>query len=164
MSDIDWTTELRKVEREFSGLPPEPSPVIAKARREAERREQERKEARGAAFGTWIRLVLVLALAGGLNLWPYPRACGAGLAAYLGAETLIAVGGIWLGVLTWRYRMARAHLLALAIVLWGFGLIAAQVLPRVGYAKVDAAHPALWRCDVAAPVIPRGTPVRATQP
>jgi hypothetical protein len=150
MSDIDWTTELRKVEREFSGLPPEPSPVIAKARREAERREQERKEARTAAFGTWVRLVLVVALAGGLYLWPYARACGAGLAAYMGAETFIVVGGAWLGALTWRYRMARAHLLALAIVLWGLALIAVQVLPRVGYARVDPAHPQRWSCAVTA--------------
>lgn len=150
MSHIDWTTELRKVEREFSGLPPEPSPLIAKARREAERREQERKDARGAAFGTWIRLGLVLALAGGVYLWPYARACGVGLFTYIGAETLIAVGGVWLGVLTWRYRMSRAHLLALTIVLWGVALIAAQVLPRVGYSRVDPAHPPRWSCTTAA--------------
>ena len=35
---------------------------------------------------------------------------------------------------------------ALILVLWGLLLIGQQILPRVGYAKTDAAHPAQWWC------------------
>jgi len=150
MSDIDWTSELRKVEREFSGLPPEPSPVVARAKRVAGQREQERKTTRAAAFSAWTRVMLILALAGSLSLWPYPHACGMGLLGYLGAETLIVLGAGWLGVLTWQYRLARTHIVALAMALGGLALIAVQVLPRVGYAKNDPTRPARWSCTATA--------------
>jgi hypothetical protein len=34
-------------------------------------------------------------------------------------------------------------------VLLALVLIGIQALPRVGYAKVDSAHPPQWRCSVA---------------
>jgi hypothetical protein len=38
MSDVvDWNAELRKIEHEFDGLPPEPSAAQLKAKRAAER-------------------------------------------------------------------------------------------------------------------------------
>jgi len=42
MGEINWLTELRKIEREFDGLPPEPTPMELRARRAA---EQARREA-----------------------------------------------------------------------------------------------------------------------
>lgn len=146
MSEIDWKTELRKIEREFDGLPPEPSPLDLRTRREAERLIEHRKQDRTQALATGVRLLLVAALAAALFAWPYPRACGQGLFAYLGAESVIVVGGLWVAAWTWRCRMAKTHALAMALFLWGLVLVAAQVLPRVGYAKTDPAHPPQWWC------------------
>jgi len=52
-------------------------------------------------------------------------------------------------VCTWRSRMPKTHGVALALVLWGLGLIGHQVFPRIGYAKVDATNPAQWWCPPA---------------
>ena len=75
LSEIDWPTELRKVVREFDGLPPEPSPGRVKAKKEAERRAQERRTARIMALGALARLLLVAALGAAVVLWPYRHDC-----------------------------------------------------------------------------------------
>jgi hypothetical protein len=147
VGEIDWNVELKKIERELDGLPPEPSPAELRARRTAERREQQRKEARHILLGVSARLLLALTLAAAMVFWPYPARCGAKLVAYLSAVAMVAVGGLWVTICTWRHRMAKTHAVALLIVLWGLALAAAQVLPRVGYAKSDASHPAQWRCS-----------------
>jgi hypothetical protein len=59
------------------------------------------------------------------------------------AELLIIVGGLWTVAWTWQHRMVRGHAVAMVMVLWGIALVAAQVLPRVGYAA-DAAK---WWCS-----------------
>jgi len=153
MSEIDWPVELRKLEREFEGLPPEPSPARVRARREAERRAQERRTTRARMLGAMARLLLVAALGGALSAWPYPHGCGPGLFAYLGAEAVVVVGGLWVAWSTWSYRMAKAHVAAMVLVLCGLALIAAQVLPRIGYAKVDAKNPPRWWCGERAPAV-----------
>jgi hypothetical protein len=149
MSGINWAVELKKIEREVDGLPPEPSPGALKARRAAELRAQQQQEARTAALGAWARLLLVMSLAVGLWFWPYARECGAGLFAYLGVEVLIATGALWVVSWTWRHRMPKTHGLSLLMVLLALVLIGIQALPRVGYAKVDSAHPPQWRCSAA---------------
>lgn len=146
MSDINWSAEVRKLEREFSGLPPEPTPAELNARRATQRRAQQHEEAVNATVGASVRVVLVLALVGALYFWPYARSCGIGLYAFMGAQVLIAAGAFWIGVHSWRHRMAKTHGLALAILLGGLVLLAAQVLPRTGYAKMDPAHPEAWSC------------------
>ena len=153
MSEIDWPVELRKLEREFDGLPPEPSPARVRARREAERRAQERRTARARMLGAMARLLLVAALGGAVGAWPYAHACGPGLFAYLGAEAVMVVGGLWVAWSTWTCRMAKAHSAAMGLVLCGLALIAAQILPRIGYAKVDATAPPQWWCDGRPPEI-----------
>jgi hypothetical protein len=162
MVDTKWTAELRKIERQFDGLPPEPSPTERTSRRIAERRTLEREERWAMVLGTVGRMALVLLLAGAINLWPYPHACGSGLFEYLGAESLIAVGGLWLAVWTWRARLGLAHGVALAMVLWGLVLVGLQVLPRVGYAKTDPRQPPSWWCSgPAAPTDRDPTPPAA---
>ena len=52
MSQIDWKTELKKVERAFDGLPPEPTPAERRAKQAAEQREQQRKQQRTATINT----------------------------------------------------------------------------------------------------------------
>jgi hypothetical protein len=144
---IDWTTELKKISRQFDGLPPEPTPNQLRTMREAERRERERKEMAQAKLGVAVRLTMVLALAGAIVFWPYPTPCGVRLAGYLAAVGMVGISGLWVTWCTWRYRMPKTHALSLLVILWGLTLAAAEVLPRVGYARTDAQHPAAWRCS-----------------
>lgn len=144
---IDWKAELRKYEREFDGLPPEPTPEEIRAQRLARIAKQEREARDGAAFNAWVRLMLVIALAGSIHLWPYPRECSAGLGFYLVAEAAITIGGLWVAIYTWNQRLGRTHVLAFMTALWGMGLLAVEVLPRIGYARVSATHPPTWSCS-----------------
>jgi hypothetical protein len=73
---------------------------------------------------------------------------------YVAATAMIIVGGLWVVACTWICRMARTHALAMLVALWGVGLIAMEVLPRIGYAKADAAHPAVWLCSTASRASP----------
>jgi hypothetical protein len=146
VTEIHWPTELRKIEREFEGLPPEPSAVQLRVRREAERRAEQRRHERAAAIGAWVRLILVIALGVGVAVWPYRRECGPELVAYLGSAAMIVVGGLWVAAHTWRWRMARTHAIGVALVLWGLALLATQALPRVGSVNAGAANPARWWC------------------
>ena len=145
MSGNDWKTQLRKIEREFDGLPPEPSPALLKMQSESERRAHQRAEERSSAMGAAARLFLVLALGAGISLWPYARECGQGLFAYVGVKAVLVAGGIWVATYTWQHRMPRMHVVSLLITLIGLGLVAAEVLPRTGYATVDPQNlPQVW--------------------
>lgn len=146
MAEIDWNTELRKIEREYDGLPPEPSPAAQRAQRAAEQRAREQAETRLAAFSAIVRLSLVAALVSALWWWPYDTDCGAGLAGYLGAQCMIVVGGLWVAVHAWRYRLATSHTIALLFLLTGLVLVAGQVLPRLGYVTITGMGATHWRC------------------
>jgi hypothetical protein len=146
VSEIDWDAELRKIDREYSGLPPEPSAASVKAKRELERRQQEERDRRRGRIGVYARMILVLALGVSIVFWPYATRCGQGLYGFLGAVSAVVVGGFWIGVLTWRWRMPKTHLLSAMVVLWGIAIAATQVLPRIGYARNDADHPVGWSC------------------
>src|SRR5262245_39821987 len=145
MGDIDWGTEVKKLERECSGLPPEPSAASVKAKKEAERRAKEQKEAATARFGATARLVVVVALFGALFIWPYQRACGAGLFAYMAVEVVIAAGAVWVAEIAWRHRLGRIHVASLLTLLGALVLLAVQVMPRLGYDKAGA-PPKQWWC------------------
>jgi hypothetical protein len=94
----------------------------------------------------FLRLLLSVALGVAIVFWPYDARCGFGLAGYLAAVSVVTASGIWSAVWTWRHRSARGHTLSLLLVFWGVILGAMEVLPRVGYAKADAMHPATWVC------------------
>jgi hypothetical protein len=151
----DWSVQLKKIEREFDGLPPEPSLALKKLQSEEERRAQERVQQRAAMFGGGARLILVFMLFGALAFWPYERACGAGLFEYLGVEIVIVVGGLWVALTTWRYRLPKMHTLSLLIVLTGLILLAYEILPRIGYAVVDPKHPPQFSCPDTQNALPR---------
>jgi hypothetical protein len=93
------------------------------------------------------RLVLAVALGVAMLFWPYSSRCGVGLFGYLGASTMVIVAGVWTSVWTWRHRSVQGHVLSLLLILWGLILGGQEVLPRVGYAKPDVMHPAIWMCE-----------------
>jgi hypothetical protein len=146
VTGIDWSAQLKKIERQFEGLPPEPTDSDLRAKRENERRLQMKKKEREAVFSAASRVALVLSLGLAMNVWPYDRACGLGLGGYLAAAAAIVAGGLWATVGTWQRHAAKLHALALLATAWGVILITAQVLPRVGYTKTDRANGPAWRC------------------
>jgi hypothetical protein len=77
------------------------------------------------------------------------------------AEAVIVIGGVWVAITTWRARLPRMHLVSLAITLGGLVLIAAEVLPRIGYAAVDPKNPPHFSCSDS-PDTPttQATPIR----
>jgi len=160
VADDNWSVQLKKIEREFDGLPPEPSPAVQKMQSEAERRAKEKSQQRAAMIGAGARLILVFALGAAIAVWPYSRDCGWGWFGYVGVEGVIVGGGMWVAFTTWRGRLPKMHVLSLLIVLAGLVLIAAEVLPRIGYATIDPGHPPqLWCAETrsAPPTTPRST-------
>jgi hypothetical protein len=150
MSHIDWKVELRKIEREFDGKPPLPSPAVIKARRDREQREKEAVELRVTQLSALARLALVVMLTAALPWWPYATRCGAGVAALVGAYAMVAIGGLWVATYSWRHRLATSHSLALAFLMAGLVLVASQVLPRMGWAQIAGVDAGGWSCTVAA--------------
>ena len=159
MPQDDWSTQLKKIEREFEGLPPEPSPAYKKLQSEEQKRAQERVKQRAAMIGGGARLVLVGALGVALAFWPYENGCGAGLFGYLAVEIVIIIGGLWVAVSTWRARLPRMHILSLLIAFAGLVLLAVEILPRVGYAAVDPKHPPQFSCPETQNAPPRTSAV-----
>lgn len=146
MSEINWAVELRKIEREYDGLPPEPSPVQVRQRRDVERRERERQEAVSASFGVYFRLTLAVCLAVSLACWPYDVSCGVTLFGYMFAVAVLVVAGLWTATATFRHQMPRRHLIALLVIVWGAVLGASEVLPRIGYANPAPGRGTSWSC------------------
>jgi len=143
----DWSVQLKKIEREWEGLPPEPSPAFKKMQGEEQKRAQDRAKQRAAMIGGGARLVLVAALGVALAFWPYENQCGSGLFGYLAVELVIIIGGLWVAVTTWRARLPKMHILSLLIAFTGLVLVATEILPRVGYAAVDPKHPPQFSCQ-----------------
>jgi hypothetical protein len=98
-------------------------------------------------LGVWARVLLGLTLAIMMAGWPYLRTCGLPLFGYLGAIVTVILAGGFAAVVAWRYRAGLAHVVSLIVVLYGFMMGAAELLPRTGYA-VDRAT---WECQDSAP-------------
>ncbi|MFI5243778.1 MAG: hypothetical protein ACHQQR_01015 [Gemmatimonadales bacterium] len=146
MTDRDWDAEMRKIDQQIASIPNQAaSPVRAPAQGAAAPAPPGRPET--STFGVMARLALACALGIGIAFWPYGARCGIGLAGYLGAVTTLMVAGVWSSIWTWKHRAARAHTISLLLLTWGIVLAAADVLPRVGYAKPSANHPANWTCS-----------------
>lgn len=146
MSEIDWNSELKKIVREYDGLPPEPTPAERRARLQTGQHERERRDQTAGVVAVIGRLALATAVGFGLLQWPYSAQCGVPLAGYLGAVAGFFVASLWAAASSWSHRTARLHVLAVAVVIWSLVLAAGQTLPRVGYAIPDAEHPVRWRC------------------
>ena len=146
MTVIDWNSELRRIEREFDGLPPEPTNAARRARRIDELRAREAAERRSALVGAGARLLLVVALVASIFWWPYASRCGFPLVALVAAQAMIVIGGLWVTVYTWQHHYAVAHAIALTLVVTGLTLVAIQVLPRTGRVRIDGVHATGWSC------------------
>jgi len=145
VSDIDWTVELRKIEREYAGLPPERTRTQIRLEKIREITAKERFQERLAIFGIWARLTLVGALAISLFWWPYGHDCGFRLAAYLASHTVVIIAGVALALRTWRDRLAWPFVGATLFAVVAWTVIALHMLPRLGYET--GTRPAIgWSC------------------
>jgi len=128
----DWDKELAEIDRQIArvpaGQPARASSALPPGRR--------------AVFTTWLRVLLGLAVAGGITQWPYLHDCGLNLLFYEVAIGTVIVAGVWSSITSWQRRLGLAHFLSLLVLLWGLVLSAREILPRVGYAKVSAN----WLC------------------
>lgn len=160
MADRDWDKELAKVDKQLASLSDDQLLGASPAAPVALPKDAAKKAAKSppvpvtassaketSAVGVYGRLILAMLVGVAMYIWPYPAQCGFGLAGYLAAVGVLIAGGLWASVWTWRHRASRAHTLSLLVVLWGLVLASMQVLPRIGYAKPDANHPAAWLCQ-----------------
>ena len=140
----DWDKELAEVDKLLAKLP-NADPTLGRA---APTGRAPQAAAVVGSYGSvggvvsWVRAGLAGALAIGMALWPYPHDCGMRLIYYGGGVAMLVVAGIWGGVASWRRRSAIGHLVSVGALIWGLTLVAAIVLPRIGYAKV----PSTWTC------------------
>jgi hypothetical protein len=169
MPDRDWEKELAKIDKQLASLPDEalmPAAPDKQAKGPAARGGGGRAAAPAPAeprpttsFGVFARLTLALAVGIAMAFWPYPSRCGVGLIGYLGAVGVMTAGGVWASIWTWRHRASRAHLVSLAITVWGVLLGSLEILPRIGYAYPTDKHPAGWSCS-AVQAKPQQAPVQ----
>ena len=146
MSETDWNVELRRIEREYQGLPPERTRTQLRLQKIQEIATKERFSERLALVGIWARLVLVAALTLSLFWWPYGRQCGMPLIAFLLSYATAIVGGVALAIRTWRDRMAWAFLASSVCVVFAWTIIAAHTLPRLGYSPAGGVSTG-WSCS-----------------
>jgi hypothetical protein len=144
-----WDKEMAQVDRLLQKLPTYASAKPAHGGTPTPRSTMAVRPGGGSNLGAWMRVVLGLALAAGMALWPYSHVCGGNLFLYLGGVGTLMLAGLWSAVGSWQRRLAAAHFLSLLILLWGLVLAAGVALPRLGYAKSDA----IWFCPE--PVAPR---------
>src|SRR5436309_12512198 len=68
-----------------------------------------------ARLAVWGRVLLGAVLGVVVNLWPYGRDCGFGLAFYMVAVGAVLIGGLWAAVAAWHRRMGLAHIVAMLV-------------------------------------------------
>ena len=142
----DWDKELAAIDKAIDKMPAgsAPAPAAPAGASSTPVRRAEAPVARpGRPVATWLRVVLVLALAVAMPFWPYAHECGINLYLYLGAAAFLVFAGVWGAVRSWHTRVGLAHVLSLLSLLWGLGLVAHEVLPRIGYAAKTLA----WTCS-----------------
>ena len=147
----DWDREMADIDRMMSkqgGAPTGPASVPAPAGRAAPAVVVAPAARRSVAL-TWFWVLLAVALAVALPLWPYQRGCGLQLFFFLGAAGVTALIALLGARASWGSRRAFAHVLSLLVLVWAGAIALREVLPRVGYAKTSLT----WMCttEPAAP-------------
>ena len=145
----DWDKELADIDKLIgSGPPALPAPPQAGGRKagpSAPPLPTSRPPvvpARGGAWRSWAKAGLGVLLAAAMTQWPYEHRCGLGAVLYLGAAGMVVLAGLWSAVSSWRRHSAGAHVISIGVILAGLALVALEVAPRIGYAKVDLP----WMC------------------
>jgi hypothetical protein len=147
MTDRDWDAEMRKIDQQIASIPAQGAAPARPATSYGSPVAPAVERPETSTFGVMARLGLACVLGVAIMFWPYGAKCGFGLAAYLASVTTLVVAGVWSSIWTWKHRASKAHTVSLLLVTWGLVLAAADVLPRVGYAKPTATHPAHWTCS-----------------
>ena len=90
-------------------------------------------ETQWAVLTARMFVALGVALGAAMPYWPYRTSGPWSLGLYLSAVILVIVTGIWGSKLTWDARLARAHTIAIVTIMWGLILVAAVLLPKMGF-------------------------------
>jgi hypothetical protein len=153
--DRDWDKEMAEVDRLLKRLP-DADPTLGRGGEPTVRKpavppgvglHPRGPAVSGAWLGTWARVILGLLVGIGMTQWPYTHGCGLRLTFYLIGVGAVLAAGVWSGISSWQRRLGVAHLLSQALIIWGLVLVAREVLPRIGYAKVEAP----WLCPDVQP-------------
>ena len=147
MSDRDWDAEMKKIDKQIASIPAQSATPVRAQPQSGGAPPVSTGKPETSTFGVMARLALACALGVAIMFWPYGAKCGFGLAGYLASVTTLVVAGVWASIWTWKHRAAKAHTVSLLLITWGLVLAAADVLPRVGYAKPTVNHPAHWTCS-----------------
>jgi hypothetical protein len=152
--DRDWDREMREVDKLLSKLPTHEAPAAPGGTDPALPRST-RAAGHGAEgpsggqwLGTWARVALGLLIGIGMTQWPYTHGCGLRLIFYLIGVLTVLVAGVWSSLSSWRRRLGLAHILSQLLIVWGLVLAGREVLPRIGYARMEAP----WLCPDVTPV------------
>ncbi len=153
-------------DQQASPKPQQPKPALRSGHPQqgGEPKAPARSLGKRAQLAAWIRVAAGVVLALAITQWPYGNSCGLGLFLYLVAIAGVLAVGVWAAIHTWRTQLSGPHITALGVVLWGLALASSQLLPRVGYAKTEAA----WLCrlapaETAPPAVPASTQPTAAE-
>jgi hypothetical protein len=169
----DWDKELAKIDKQLASIsdeellktaqPTAPAKTAASAKALPAARTTAAPATASPSVGAgkpwvaWAKVLIAVGAAAGLMFWPWPARCGVPLMGFTVATGGVALLGMWSAVGTWRHRLGWAHLASLLVTMWGLGLGAREVLPRVGYALPSPERAAQWSCD-GLPPAPSTTP------
>jgi len=175
----DWDKELAKIDKQLASISDEQlmasaqqAPAPAKGATSASKALPSATRAAPAASASasstpalgagrpwvsWLKVTVAVTAAAGLMFWPWPARCGIPLIGFTAATGGVALLGLWSAIGTWRHRLGLAHVASLLVTMWGLGLGAREVLPRVGYAIPTIDRPAVWSCD-GLPALPAPSP------
>ena len=154
----NWDKELADIDRAIQQQGPAPAaprPAAGPAPRSGPSLPPGAPPARrGSVAITWLWVLLAVALAVALPLWPYQHTCGLQTVFFLGAAGITAIVGGLAAASSWANRRGFAHLLSLLVIVWAGIVAATEVLPRVGYAR----EARTWTCAEAPVPAPATTP------
>lgn len=149
----DWDKEMAEIDKLMASDRPAAAPSSAASGVPATRPAAHSAAPRAASpagavsrprdtIGVWSMALLGVLGATALWYWPYAKACGPMLYGYLIGVAAITGAGLITMRSSWTHRRGVAHIVGLLTLLAGLAFLAAEVLPRIGY----AAELRTWTC------------------
>ncbi|HEX9704382.1 MAG TPA: hypothetical protein VGA20_03990 [Gemmatimonadales bacterium] len=126
-----WDKEMSEVDKMLAKLPTYEPAKQARGGDATLRRPGFAGPPGGTAGGMWLKVGLSIAVAIGVTMWPYTHACGPKLFLYVIATGTVTIAGAWAALASWTRRHGFAHVMAMAVLVWGLALTARTVLPRL---------------------------------